>query len=52
MICGVVATNISGCGVCTACRVVWIFTDQFSKIVALGRLSISSLRMVQVDRNM
>jgi hypothetical protein len=25
MICGVVATSISGCGVCTACRVVWDF---------------------------
>jgi hypothetical protein len=23
MICGVVATSISGCGVCTVCRVVW-----------------------------
>ena len=47
-ICGVVATSISGCGVCTVC----IFTDQFHKIVALARLSISSLRLVQVDRNM
>jgi len=29
-----------------------IFTDQFHNIVALARLSISSLRMVQLDRNM
>jgi hypothetical protein len=25
MICGVVVTNISGCGVCSACRVVCVF---------------------------
>jgi len=41
MICGVVATSISGCDVCTACRVV---CDS-------ARLSIRSLRMVQLDRN-
>jgi len=29
-----------------------IFTDQFHNIVALARLSISFLRMVQLDRNM
>jgi len=29
-----------------------IFTDQFHNIVALARLSLSSLRMVQLDRNM
>jgi len=54
MICGVVTTSISGFGVCTACRVVCEcnFTDQFHKTVALTRLSISSLMMVQEDRNM
>jgi hypothetical protein len=30
----------------------YLFTDQFHNIVALARLSISSLRMVQLDRNM
>jgi len=45
MICGVVATSISGCDVCTACSVVC------NSIVALARLSIRSLRMVQLDRN-
>jgi hypothetical protein len=29
-----------------------IFTDQFHNIVALARLSIRSLRMVQLGRNM
>jgi len=29
-----------------------IFTDQFHNVVALARLSISSLRMIQLDRNM
>jgi hypothetical protein len=29
-----------------------IFSDQFHKIVALARISISSLRMVQLDQNM
>ena len=29
-----------------------IFTDQFHNIVALARLSIRSLKMVQLDRNM
>jgi hypothetical protein len=70
MKCCVVATNITGCGVCTACHVVHavhtsqpeilvtttphaikrcIFTDQFHNIVASARLSIRSLRMVQMD---
>jgi len=72
-----VASSISGCGVCTECRVMCAYTAlsihttawntcchntanhitmyfywSVKKIVALARLSISSLRMVQVDRNM
>jgi len=40
MICSIVATSISGCDACTACRVV------------CNSLSIHSLRMVQLDQNM
>jgi len=56
MICGVVATSISGCGVFTVCRVVCgsvaHYTAHCTHITALARLSIRSLRMVQLDRNM
>jgi len=36
----------------TSIRIACIFTDYFYKSVTLARLSVSTLRMVQMDRNM
>jgi len=49
-----VAACVSGRGVCTeyGARHPRIFTDYFYKSVTLSRLSVSSLRMAQADRNM